>query len=245
VGPAALSIQIILAVRKPDLDLVIQGLAVEDRPGLRLEVPARRSPVYTITMRPIIPMHSMLSIAPNLLTTQRLLLRQWRDSDRDAFARLNADPLVMEHFPRCLSRDESDAWVSRTQEVIAERGWGFWAVEVRRVAPFIGFVGLSVPRFTAHFTPCVEIGWRVAKEFWGNGYAAEAAIASLRFGFEKLTLQQIVAFTAPLNERSIGVMKRIGMSRDPADDFDHPNLPPGDRLQRHVLYRMQRSDWVT
>ncbi len=223
--------------------MLIQGLAVEDRPGLRLEVPARRSPVYTITMCPIIPMHRMLSIAPNLLTTQRLLLRQWRDSDRDAFARLNADPLVMEHFPRCLSRDESEAWVSRTQEVIAERGWGLWAVEVRGIAPCIGFVGLSTPGFTAHFTPCVEIGWRVAKEFWGNGYATEAAIAVLRFGFEKLTLEQIVSFTSPLNERSIGVMKRIGMSRDPAEDFDHPNLPPGHRLQRHVLYRMRRSEW--
>jgi RimJ/RimL family protein N-acetyltransferase len=185
----------------------------------------------------------MLSIAPNLLTTQRLLLRQWRDSDRDAFARLNADPVVMEHFPRCLSRDESDAAITRTQEVINQRGWGFWAVEVRGVAPFIGFVGLSVPRFTTHFTPCVEIGWRVAKEFWGKGYATEAAMAALRFGFEKLTLEQIVAFTVPLNERSIGVMKRIGMSRDAADDFDHPNMSPGDPLRRHVLYRMDRADW--
>jgi len=149
----------------------------------------------------------------------------------------------MEHFPRCLSRDESDAAVTRTQELIEQRGWGFWAVEVRGVAPFIGFVGLSVPRFTTHFTPCVEIGWRLAKEFWGHGYASEAAMASLRFGFEKLTLEQIVAFTVPLNERSIGVMKRIGMSRDAADDFDHPNLPPGHPLQRHVLYRMSRSDW--
>jgi RimJ/RimL family protein N-acetyltransferase len=185
----------------------------------------------------------MQSIAPNLLTTQRLLLRQWRDSDRDAFARLNVDPIVMEHFPRCWLRNESDAAVTRLQEVIAERGWGFWAVEVPGVAEFIGFVGLSVPRFTAPFTPCVEIGWRLAKEFWGHGYATEAAIASLRFGFEKLTLEQIVAFTVPTNERSMAVMKRIGMSRDPADDFDHPNLPPGDRLRRHVLYRMRRSSW--
>ncbi|MBS0421476.1 MAG: GNAT family N-acetyltransferase [Proteobacteria bacterium] len=185
----------------------------------------------------------MLSIAPNLLTTQRLLLRQWRDSDRDAFARLNEDPLVMEYFPRCLPRDESEAWVSRTQVAMAERGWGLWAVEVRGVVPFIGFVGLSVPMFTAHFTPCVEIGWRIAKEFWGHGYATEAAIASLHFGFEKLRLQQIVSFTASLNERSIGVMQRIGMTHNCADDFDHPSLPAGHRLQRHVLYRMQRSDW--
>jgi RimJ/RimL family protein N-acetyltransferase len=185
----------------------------------------------------------MLSIAPNLLTTQRLILRPWRESDRPAFARLNADPLVMEFFPRCLSRDESDGAAIRIQRAIEQRGWGFWAVEVKGTAPFIGFVGVSAPGFTAHFTPCVEIGWRLAKEHWGQGYASEAAAACLRFGFEKLTLQQIVAFTVPLNKRSIAVMERIGMSRNPADDFDHPNLPPGDPLQRHVLYRMNRSDW--
>jgi RimJ/RimL family protein N-acetyltransferase len=244
---------------------------------LRLEVPGRRSPVYTITMCPIIPTHRMLSIAPNILTTQRLILRQWRETDLDGFARLNADPAVMEFMPRRLSRDESDAMAARYQAGIAERGWGFWAVEVKgaydRVrggcavaasgddaaaagksgaasldvgvaeprGPFIGFVGLSVPRFTAPFTPCVEIGWRLSREHWGNGYASEAASACLHFGFEKLTLKQIVAFTVPINKRSIGVMERIGMSRNPADDFDHPNLPLGDPLQRHVLYRLNRS----
>ena len=193
-------------------------------------------------------MHRMQSIAPNLLTTERLILRQWQESDRDAFARLNADPVVMEHFPHCLTREESDAAVTRTQKVIGERGWGFWAVEIRGGAPFIGFVGLSKPGFESHFTspkaPCVEIGWRLAKEHWGNGYASEAATACLRFGFEKLTLQEIVAFTVPLNERSRAVMKRVGMSRDPADDFDHPNLEPGHPLRRHVLYRMSGSDWA-
>jgi RimJ/RimL family protein N-acetyltransferase len=176
---------------------------------------------------------------PSLLTTERLILRQWREADREPFARLNADPQVREFFPRCLTRDESDADVSRIHQWIEERGWGFWAVEVRGGAPFIGFVGLSVPNFRS----CVEIGWRLAKEHWGHGYASEAAVASLRFGFEKLTLQEIVAFTVPLNERSIGVMKRIGMTRDPADDFDHPNVEPGHPLRRHVLYRMTRSDW--
>jgi len=187
----------------------------------------------------IIPTRSRQSIVPSLLTTERLILRQWREADREPFARLNADPQVREFFPRCLTRDESDADVSRIHQWIEERGWGFWAVEVRGGAPFIGFVGLSVPNFRS----CVEIGWRLAKEHWGHGYASEAAVASLRFGFEKLTLQEIVAFTVPLNERSMGVMKRIGMTRDPADDFDHPNVEPGHPLRRHVLYRMKRSDW--
>jgi RimJ/RimL family protein N-acetyltransferase len=190
----------------------------------------------------------MQSIAPNLLTTERLILRQWQESDGDAFARLNADPVVMEHFPRCLTREESDAALTRTQKAIGERGWGFWAVEVRGGPPFIGFVGLSKPGFQAHFTslqaPCVEIGWRLLREHWGKGYVSEAATECLRFGFEKLTLQEIVAFTVPLNQRSRAVMKRIGMSRDPSDDFDHPNLEPGHPLRRHVLYRMSRSDWA-
>ena len=181
---------------------------------------------------------------PSLLTTERLILRQWQESDREPFARLNADPVVMTHFPHCLSRDESDAAVTRTQKFIEDRGWGFWAAELRGTAEFIGFVGLSAPGFTTHFTPCVEIGWRLLREHWGHGYASEAALASLRFGFEKLTLQEIVAFTVPLNERSMGVMTRIGMTRDPADDFDHPNVEPGHPLRRHVLYRMKRSDWV-
>jgi RimJ/RimL family protein N-acetyltransferase len=202
-------------------------------------------------MSPIIPTHQMLSIVPNLLNTQRLILRPWRDADREGFARLNDDPAVMEFMPRRLPRDESDATAASIQAAIERRGWGFWAVEVKGgggggagAGAFIGFVGLSVPGFTAHFTPCVEIGWRLAKEHWGNGYASEAAAACLRFGFEKLKLQQIVAFTVPLNKRSIGVMKRIRMSRDPADDFDHPKLSAGHPLQRHVLYRIDRSDWL-
>ena len=189
-------------------------------------------------------MHRMQSIAPNLLTTERLILRQWQESDRDAFARLNADPVVREFFPRVQTREESDADAARVQKAIEERGWGFWAVEVRGGASFIGFVGLSIPGIETHFSPCVEIGWRLLKEHWGKGYVSEAAVECLRFGFEKLTLQEIVAFTVPLNLRSRAVMERIGMSRDPADDFDHPNLEPGHPLRRHVLYRMRRSDWA-
>lgn len=149
------------------------------------------------------------------LNTSRLILRPWRDADLSEFARLNDDPAVMEFLPRRLSRDESDAMAARIRTGMEKRGWGFWAVEVKAGAdagaPFIGFVGLSIPGFEAHFTPCVEIGWRLAKEHWGFGYASEAAGASLRFAFEKLTFQQIVAFTVPLNKRSIRVMERIGM----------------------------------
>ncbi|MFL6600717.1 MAG: GNAT family N-acetyltransferase [Steroidobacteraceae bacterium] len=181
------------------------------------------------------------------LTTSRLILRRWREADRSAFARLNDDPAVMEFMPRRLSRDESDATAARWAAAIETRGWGFWAVEVKGSGaanagvPFIGVVGLSVPSFQAHFTPCVEIGWRLAKEHWGRGYASEAAAASLRFAFDHLKLQQIVAFTVPLNKRSMRVMERIGMSRDPADDFEHPNLAPGHPLRPHVLYRVNRT----
>jgi RimJ/RimL family protein N-acetyltransferase len=183
------------------------------------------------------------------LTTSRLILRPWRDADLSAFARLNDDPAVMEFLPRRLSRDESDATAVRIRTAIETRGWGFWAVEVKGAGgqagePFIGFVGLSVPSFEAHFTPCVEIGWRLAKEYWGCGYASEAAVASLRFAFENLRLQQIVAFTVPPNKRSMRVMERIGMSRDPADDFEHPKLPPGHPLRRHVLYRVNHFAWL-
>jgi RimJ/RimL family protein N-acetyltransferase len=181
--------------------------------------------------------------AANERCTERLILRPWRDSDLNAFARLNDDPVVMEHMPQRLSRDESDAMAARIRQDTERRGWGLWAVEVRATAeqigvPFIGYVGLSVPRFDAHFTPCVEIGWRLAKEHWGRGYASEAAGASLRFGFDNLGMKQIVAFTVPLNKRSIRVMERIGMTRDPAGDFEHPKLAPGHPLRRHVLYRI-------
>jgi RimJ/RimL family protein N-acetyltransferase len=154
----------------------------------------------------------------------------------------------MEFMPRRLSRDESDAMANRVRTDMENRGWGLWAVEVPSGpdpgVPFIGYVGLSIPSFEAPFTPCVEIGWRLAKEYWGRGYASEAAAASLRFAFEKLTLQQIVSFTVPLNKRSMRVMERIGMTRDPAGDFEHPKLPPEHPLRAHVLFRANRSEWL-
>ena len=178
--------------------------------------------------------------APSLVTP-RLLLRPWREADVAPFSALNADPRVMEFFPATLSRAESDAVAERIREGLAARGFGFWAVEVPGVTPFAGFVGLSVPRFEAHFTPCVEIGWRLAREHWGRGYATEGARAALDFGFGELGLAEVVAFTVPANARSRAVMEKLGMTHDPADDFDHPSVPEGHPLRRHVLYRVRRG----
>lgn len=172
--------------------------------------------------------------------TPRLVLRQWRPSDRSPWAALNADPVVMELMPALLSAEESAAFADRNEAGLAERGWGLWAVEVPGHAGFIGFVGLNAPRFEAHFTPCVEVGWRLARSAWGHGYATEAARSALGFAFGELGLDEVVSFTSVGNERSRAVMMRLGMTHDPADDFDHPRLPEGDRLRRHVLYRIGR-----
>jgi ribosomal-protein-alanine N-acetyltransferase len=173
------------------------------------------------------------------LTSERIRLRRWRDEDRAPFAAMNADPRVMEFFSGTLSRAESDALVDRIEAGHRERGFGLWAIEVAGAAAFVGFTGLSVPRFEARFTPCVEIGWRLAVEHWGKGYATEAARLALAHGFGTVGLEEIVAFTAAGNLRSRAVMERLGMQRDPADDFDHPSLPSGHRLRRHVLYRLK------
>jgi RimJ/RimL family protein N-acetyltransferase len=170
-----------------------------------------------------------------LIVTDRLTLRQWRDDDLEPFAALNSDPAVMEFFLAPLTREQSDSLAERERAVIDERGWGLWAVE-NDAQEFIGFVGLSVPSFEAHFMPAVEIGWRLARRHWGKGYATEAARAVLAFGLEDLELDQIVSFTAEINVRSRRVMDRIGMTHDPADDFDHPRVADGP-LRRHVLYR--------
>lgn len=166
------------------------------------------------------------------------MLRPWRDEDLEPFAVLNADPCVMRHFPKPLARAESDAQAERIRSAIADRGWGLWALECPGVAPFIGFTGLSVPGFDALFTPCVEIGWRLARAYWGQGYATEAARAALDYGFGKLGLEEIVAFTACSNARSIAVMRRIGMTNNSADDFLHPLLPEGHPIRPHVLFRI-------
>lgn len=172
------------------------------------------------------------------LSGDRLLLRRWREEDRAPFAAMNADPRVMEFFRAPMDRAASDGFVDRIEAGFEERGFGLWAVEVPGVVPFAGFVGLSVPRFEAPFAPCVEIGWRLAFDCWGRGYASEGARLALRHGFAVAGLAEIVSFTAEGNLRSRAVMERIGMRRDPAEDFDHPLIPDGHRLRRHVLYRI-------
>ncbi|WP_369069094.1 GNAT family N-acetyltransferase [Kineococcus terrestris] len=180
--------------------------------------------------------------------TARLLLRRWREEDLAPFARLNADPEVVEHFPAPLGRADSDALAARADAGIAERGWGLWAVEVVDPAGsaagrrgFAGFAGLSVPRFEARFTPCVEVGWRLARWAWGHGYATEAGEEALRVAFEEAGLAEVVSFTAVTNARSQAVMVRLGMAAD--GRFEHPALPAGHRLRPHVLHRLTRERW--
>jgi RimJ/RimL family protein N-acetyltransferase len=210
-----------------------------------------------------------------MLRTSRLVLRRWRDEDRAPFAALNADPEVMRYFPRTLTRAESDMMVDRIEASFDEHGYGLWAVDVVRagagVSGFIGFVGLAWQRFPAHFTPALEIGWRLARHAWGHGYASEAATAARDFAFRPATVEtatdaaaadpatdpatgvavapgeargadmdEIVSMTTRTNEPSQAVMRRIGMTRDPADDFRHPNLEPNHPLVEHVLYRLRR-----
>jgi RimJ/RimL family protein N-acetyltransferase len=172
------------------------------------------------------------------LTPERLILRGWQGSDREPFARISADPEVMRHFVRPMTREEADGFAERIERQFQEHGYGPWAVEIPGEAPFIGFVGLLRHTFAAHFTPAVEIAFRLDRRFWGRGYATEAARAALADGFRRLGLQEIVSMTVPANVRSIAVMERLGMTRDPADDFDHPNVPEGHPLRRHVLYRI-------
>jgi RimJ/RimL family protein N-acetyltransferase len=182
----------------------------------------------------------MIAKLPQELRTKRLRLRRWCDADRAPFAAMNADLRVMEHFPAVLSREESDGRIERFLSHFDRYGYAQWAVEIPDVTEFAGFVGLSIPTFEAHFTPCVEIGWRLAAEHWGHGYATEGARAALEFGFAELKLPEIVSFTVPANVRSRRVMERLGMTHDPGDDFDHPGLADGHPLRRHVLYRIRR-----
>ena len=177
------------------------------------------------------------------LSGDRICLRPWREADRDAFAAMNADPRVMEFFRSTLNRDESDALADGIEKHLRDRNYGLWALEVPGMAPFIGFTGLHFAQFSAHFTPCVEIGWRLAYDYWGYGYATEAARLALVHGFGALALAEIVSFTSVTNLRSRAVMERLGMRRDAKDDFDRPTLPEGHRLRPHVLYRLDRTSY--
>lgn len=177
------------------------------------------------------------------ITTDRLLLREWRPADREPFAAMNADPEVAEFLSKTLDRAASDAFLDRIEAAWEADGFGLWAVERREDGALLGFTGLAAPTFEAHFTPAVEVGWRFARFAWGHGFATEAARAALRFGFVELDLAEIVSFTVPANVRSRAVMERLGMTRDPADDFENPNLPPGHPIRPHVLYRLSRDRW--
>ncbi len=177
------------------------------------------------------------------LATERLVLRSWRRADRDPFAALNADPVVMEFFESPLTRSGSDAVVDRFEVELADRGFCPWAVEEQASGAFIGFVGLHEVPATLAFSPAVEVGWRLDRPFWGRGYATEAAAASLRFGFETLGLDEIVSMTSVLNVRSSRVMERVGMARDRDGDFEHPSVTAGHALRPHVLYRLGAEEW--
>ena len=177
-----------------------------------------------------------------LVETTRLRLRRWHESDRAEFALMNGDRQVMEFMPRCLSYAESDALVDRIEAHFDQHGFGLYAAELRQENRFVGFIGLSVPDFDAHFTPCVEIGWRLAVGYWGHGLATEGARGVARYAFDYLRIAELVSFTVPLNQRSRRVMEKIGMRRTASDDFDHPTLPDGHPLRRHVLYRLTPAE---
>ncbi len=176
-----------------------------------------------------------------IVETERLILRRWTASDEEPFAAINADPRVMEHFPALLTRVESDALMKRAEEHFERQGFGPCAAELREDRSLIGFIGLMTPGFEAPFTPCVEIGWRLSADHWGRGLATEGASAMVQYAFTVLDLASLVSFTVPANRRSRRVMQRLGMTHDPADDFDHPCLPEGHPLRRHVLYRLSRA----
>lgn len=178
--------------------------------------------------------------------TSRLILRQWREQDLEPFANLNSDQRVREFFPGLLNRQESDSSVKLMSDHISRTGWGFWAASLIQTGEFIGFIGLEDVYFTASFNkfaPAVEIGWRLSFNHWGQGYATEGAKAVLQYGFEKLSLPEIISFTALKNIRSRHVMEKIGMHHQEIDDFDHPKLSDGHPLKRHVLYRLKSGEW--
>jgi RimJ/RimL family protein N-acetyltransferase len=178
------------------------------------------------------------------LETARLRLRRWRESDAEPFAALNSDPRVMQHFPALLSAAECAFVLEQIEAGFEANGFGIWALEELDGGRFIGLTGLSIPPFAAPFTPAVEVGWRLVADAWGHGYATEAANAALGFGFGEVGLEEIVSFTSATNLRSIAVMERLGMHRDPAGDFDHPQIDREHPLCRHVLYRLRAEEYA-
>jgi len=176
------------------------------------------------------------------LITERLVLRQWQESDYMPFSRMNADPVVMEYYPSTLSEDESNAMADKLKGLISEQSWGFWAIETKNEKEFIGFVGLHKPTYDLPVSPCIEVGWRLAKEYWGRGYATEAAKESLRFAFEELDIGEVYSFASVSNKKSRSVMERLSMS-DTRNNFEHPIIPEGHSLREHVLYKITKKQW--
>jgi len=166
---------------------------------------------------------------------EQITLRQWRDPDLEPYAAMNADPEVMRYFPSLLSREQSEASLRRQRSLIEQGGWGLWALDVD--GTFAGFIGLAIPGFEAPFMPCVEVGWRLRREYWGRGLAYRGALQALQYGFNTLRLPEIVSFTAAVNAPSQRLMARLGFVHDAARDFEHPAIPEGHELRRHVLYR--------
>jgi ribosomal-protein-alanine N-acetyltransferase len=180
--------------------------------------------------------------APITLRTERLVLRPWQDADRAPYAELNADPRVMEFFPAPLTREQSDAHVDHIQATFAAQGWGLWAAERTDTGEFIGFIGLSIPSFEAPFLPGVEVGWRLAHDHWGQGFAPEGGRAALGFAFDVVGYDEVLSFTTVANAKSRRVMEKLGLRHHPDEDFDHPNVPEGDPIRPHVLYRITAEE---
>lgn len=178
------------------------------------------------------------------IQTERLVLRPWRETDRQPFADMSADAGVMQHLIPLTPHDAYHTWIDRQIDALKQHGMCFWAVEATESGAFVGTVGLLPVGYQAHFTPAVEVGWRIARAFWGRGYAPEAAAAAIRFGFETLRLPEIVANAGIANENSMRVMAKLGMVRNPDDDFEHPLVPQGNPLRSQVLYRLTRSRWL-
>lgn len=174
-----------------------------------------------------------------IIETERLILRKWKEEDLEPFSRMNTDVRVMEYYPKLLTFEETKAFIERISRHIEDHGYGLFACELKDTGEFIGYVGLSIPIIETEFTPCVEIGWRLAFHYWGKGYATEAARAVLKFGFEKTELREILSWTVPANVRSRRIMEKIGMIQDEAGGFMHPRMPEDHPLSWHVLYRME------
>jgi RimJ/RimL family protein N-acetyltransferase len=243
-GRSVLGIERIVAITSPDNEGSIRVLS---KLGLRFEkmirMPGSDDDTRLFRAARLTARNISSETKMQALKTKRLILRDWKAADREPFAQINADPRVMEYLGEPLSREQSDGVVDRIEAHFRTRGLGLCAAELAETGEFIGFIGLAVPTFEAAFTPCVEIGWRLAAEYWGQGLAIEGAREMARFAFEELKLLELVSMTAVENERSRRVMEKLGMTRDPAEDFDHPKLPAGYPLRRHVLYRLSGEKW--